>query len=312
MEEPMFPNGFREFDVDTSAARIHGVIGGAGQPLLLLHGIPETHLIWRDVASRLAADFTLVATDLRGFGASRARGAERSADDYSMRSLARDQVEAMAALGFTRFCVAGHDRGARCAYRLAIDYPAQVERLGVLDIVPTGDAFERADRTFALDFWVWTFLAAPSPIPETLVLHAPEAFVDHMLQTWSGRSFHLPAEARTRYIDQFRDPARVHAICEQYRAAATVDVASDLADRPRRPIACPTLALWSGEGAVAKMYDPLAIWQNWADDVQGRPTPGGHFLPEEVPDLVSDEFVRFFKPREQTMAASFDGRDRIA
>lgn len=290
----MFPDGFQAFDIDTTAARVHGVVGGAGPPLLLLHGMPETHLMWRDVAAPLAERFTVVATDLRGHGGSVPSSAEAELD-YSMRGLARDQVEVMTELGFPVFGVAGHDRGARCAYRLAVDSPERVRRLAVVDIVPTGDAFERANADFALGFWVWSFLAAPAPVPETLILGSPEAFVDHMLDTWSGDGVRFPETAREHYVDQFRDPDRVHAICEQYRAAATIDAARDREDRARRPISCPVLALWSESGAVAEWYEPLDVWGAWAEHVEGRAIPGGHFSPEEVPDVVAAEFGRFFK-----------------
>lgn len=274
----MFPDGFQAFDIDTTAARIHGVVGAAGPPLLLLHGMPDTHLMWRDVAPPLAEQFTVVATDLRGHGDSGAPSPDDPEVDYSMRGPARDQVEVMTALGFPRFGVAGHDRGARCAYRLAVDHPDRIGRLAVLDIVPTGDAFERADADFALGFWVWSFLAAPAPVPETLILRSPDAFVGHMLDAWCGDGFRFPEAVRARYIDQFHDERRVRAICAQYRAAATVDTPRDRENRARRPIACPVLSLWRA----------------WAADVEGRAIPVGHFSPEEVPDIVAAELIRFF------------------
>lgn len=257
MGRDRFPDTFRPFDVETSAGPIHGVIGGDDPPLLL-HGIPETHLLWRDVAPALIERHTVVATDLRGFGGS---VAPPDGAHASMRALARDQAEAMTALGFPTFGVAGHDRGARCAYRLAIDHPGRVTRLGVLDIVPTLDAFERADAGFALGFWVWSFLAAPAPVPERLIGGDPAAFVDHLLATWPDPGYRFPAAVRDAYVDQFRDPARVHAVCAQYRAAATTDREQDAADRPRRPVACPTLVLWDADGAVGTWYDPFAVWR---------------------------------------------------
>jgi haloacetate dehalogenase len=280
----------RRFDIETSLARIHGTVGGNGPPLLLLHGMPETHVMWRDVAARLTDRYTVVATDLRGFGDSSAP----SDVEYSMTSLAQDQVEVMAALGFREFAVAGHDRGARCAYRMAIDHPDRIRQLAVLDIVPTGDAFERADQRFALGYWVWTFLAAPAPLPETLIHCAPEQFVDHMLDSWSGDGFAFPSDVRDRYVAQFHDADRVRAMCEQYRSAATTDTERDLEDRARQPIRCPTLVLWSETGAVAQWYDPLSIWRVWAGEVEGAAIAGGHFSPEEVPDLVADRFAAFF------------------
>jgi haloacetate dehalogenase len=200
----------------------------------------------------------------------------------------------MRALGHDRFFVAGHDRGARCASRMALDHPAAVRRLAVLDIVPTGDAFARADARFSLGFWVWSFLAAPAPVPERLVAAAPDVVVDHMLDTWSADPGAFPAELRAAYAASLGAPERIHAICEQYRAAATLDREHDEADRGRRRIACPLLALWAEEGSVGVWYDPLAIWREWADDVRGGPVATGHFLPEEAPDETARELLAFF------------------
>jgi haloacetate dehalogenase len=283
-------DGFAEFDLAVSGTTIHGRRGGNGPPLLLLHGIPETHLMRHRVAPDLAARHTVVVTDLRGFGDS---GTPPSTDDhapYAMRELARDQAEVMRALGYDRFAVAGHDRGARCAYRLALDHPDAVSGLAVLDIVPTGTAFARADMRFSLGFWVWTFLAAPAPVPETLIAASPSTLVEHMLGEWADADVFAP-EVRAAYTRQFADPEHVHAICEQYRAAATLDYRHDqAADR----IHCPVLALWSSTGSVAEWYDPLAVWREWADDVRGHAMAAGHFLPEEAPDEIVQELKGFF------------------
>jgi haloacetate dehalogenase len=286
-------DGFEEFDIPTSGTMIHGRRGGAGPPVLFLHGMPETHLMWHRVAPRLAERFTVVATDLRGFGDS---GTPPSAPDhapYCMREIARDQIEVMNALGYDRFGVAGHDRGARCAYRMALDRPDAVTRLAVLDIVPTGEAFRRADMRFSLGFWIWSFLAAPEPTPEQFITRAPGVIVDHMLDTLSEAPGAFPAEVRAAYIAQFGDPATVHAVCEEYRAAATLDYEHDEADRGVRRIGCPTLALWSHQGAVAEWYDPLKIWNDWCDDVRGGPIPAGHFIPEEAPGETARHLVDF-------------------
>jgi haloacetate dehalogenase len=197
--------------------------------------------MWHAVAPRLAEQHTVVATDLRGFGASGKPPSTPDHAPYSMREIARDQVEVMAELGFDRVAVVGHDRGARCAYRMALDHPSVVERLAVLDVVPTGDAFARADADFALGYWVWSFLAAPEPVPETMIAAAPEVFVGHMLDAWTADGADaFPPELREAYVAAFRDPATVHAICEEYRAAATLDRDHDEADRGRRRITCPT------------------------------------------------------------------------
>jgi haloacetate dehalogenase len=289
----MFP-GFEELEIRTTGTTIRGRRGGEGPPLLLLHGIPETHLMWHGVAPALAQDFTVIATDLRGFGHSDAPPSTADHAPYSMREIARDQLELMQQLGFERFGVAGHDRGGRCAYRLALDHPEAVSRLAVLDIVPTGDAFRNADMEFSLGYWIWSFLAAPAPIPETLIGRAPEVIVNHMLDAWSDGGDPFPAEVRAAYIERFSDAETVHAICEEYRAAATLDVCHDEADRGRTRIACPVLALWSGSGAVASWYEPLEVWRAWADDVQGEAMAAGHFLPEEAPAETARRLRAFF------------------
>jgi haloacetate dehalogenase len=197
------------------------------------------------------------------------------------------------ALGHDRFAVVGHDRGARCAYRLALDHPDAVARLVVLDVLPTGDVFRQMNAELFLGFWVWGFLSAEEPIPERLIAHDPATIVNHMLDAWSERPDAIPAEIRAEYVAQFRDPATVHAICEEYRAASTLDRQHDEADRGRRKIVCPVLALWSHAGTVSVCDDPLAAWRVWADDVRGGPLPVGHFIPEEAPEETVRQLLSF-------------------
>jgi haloacetate dehalogenase len=243
--------------------------------------------MWRLVAPRLARDFTVVATDLRGYGSSGCVGSE-DLREHGMRQLAAEQREAMAALGHDRFAVVGHDRGARCAYRMALDHPDTITALSVLDIVPTAEAFDRADAAFALSYWVWSFLAAPAPIPETLIGGAPDFFVDQMLDGWAAPHHTVETDVRNSYRRQFRDRERVATICRQYRAAATVDRADDEADHEHhRKVRVPVQVLWSKHGAVDAWYDPIALWDRWAMNVEGRSLDCGHFLPEEQPDLTA-------------------------
>lgn len=213
--------------------------------------------------------------------------------------MARDMVAVMEQLGHPRFSVAGHDRGGRAAYRLALDHPQRVARLAVLDVLTIADAWERADKRLATGYWPWSLLAQAEPLPERLVSAAPDAVVDSALASWGSPVNTFSAETRAAYIDALRDPAHVHAICEEYRAAATLDHAHDIEDRREgRRIACPLLVLWSGHGPLGNWYasegGPIALWRGWADNVSGRPFDGGHFFPEEMPEHIAEELRRFF------------------
>ena len=286
--------GFELSTIDTGETAIRTRRGGSGPPLLLLHGNPQTHAMWHKVAPRLAEDFTVVATDLRGYGGS---GKPPSTPDhaaYSKGAMARDQVAVMRRLGFERFFVAGHDRGGRCAYRMALDHPERVAKLAVLDIVPTGEAFRRADREFGLGYWHWFFLAQPADLPERMIGADPDWYWrKHTTRGPTPPDFFSP-EALEDYLRCFRNPETIRAICEDYRAGATVDFAQDEADRGRKRIACPLLALWGRQGKLDAWYDVLAVWRDWADDVRGRALPCGHYLPEEAPDEVYAELKAFF------------------
>jgi haloacetate dehalogenase len=248
--------------------------------------------MWHEVAPRLAEDFTVVATDLRGYGDSSKPETTPDHAPYSKRTMARDQVAVMRALGFERFFVCGHDRGGRVAYRMALDHPDRVLGLAVLDIVPTWEAFSRADMAFGLGYWHWFFLAQPYDLPERLIGTDPTYF----FLSHPERSAVFAPEALEEYLRCFRDPRTVHAICEDYRAAATLDFAHDEADRREgRRITCPVLALWGRQGKLDEWYDVVGIWQGWADDVRGRALGCGHYLPEEAPGETYSELRAFFE-----------------
>jgi haloacetate dehalogenase len=280
--------GFETADVETPEARIHLRRGGSGPPLLLLHGYPQTHVMWHRVAPALAEDFTVVACDLRGYGESSRPPTTVDHWPYTKRAMANDQIAVMRALGFERFAVCGHDRGARVGYRLALDHPERVTRLAVLDIVPTGEALVRADREFGMGYFHWFFLAQPARLPERVIAAAPDAYY-HFDERVFG------PEALAEYRRFAEDPETIHAMCEDYRAGATLDYWHDLADRgARRRISCPVLALWGARWHVDDWYDVLAIWREWADDVQGRALDCGHYLPEERPEETVAELRAFF------------------
>jgi haloacetate dehalogenase len=285
--------GFEPATIDTGEAVIHAWRAGHGPPLLLLHGIPETHAMWHAIAPRLAQDFTVVASDLRGYGDSSKPASTPDHAPYSKRVMARDQIELMRRLGFDRFHLVGHDRGARCAYRLALDHPRVVEKLAVLDIVPTGELFRHTSMSFGLAYWLWFFLAQPEDLPERVIGANPQPFLDDMLDSWSANARCFSPELRAEYLRTFRQPATIRAICEEYRAAATLDREHDDADRGKNRIACPVLALWAGRGFLQTWGDVLAVWRTWADDVRGRALDCGHFLAEEAPDETYRELRAF-------------------
>jgi len=290
---------FEAVEVETDDTTIFVRRSGRGAPLLLLHGFPQTHLMWRGVAPLLADSFAVVCADLPGYGRS---GCPLSTPDhapYAKRAMAQDLVIVMERLGFPHFSVAGHDRGGRVAYRMALDHPGRIDRLAVLDIVPTKTAWDRADADFALGFWPWSLLAQPDPLPERVLMAAREAIVDAALGKWGSPAAVFPADVRAAYVEALGDPAHVHAICEDYRAAATLDREHDEADRVSgRRIVCPMLVLWSAHGPVGNWYaeegGPLALWRSWCDDVRGHHLHAGHFFPEEAPEQTAEALSRFF------------------
>ncbi|MBV9194570.1 MAG: alpha/beta hydrolase [Solirubrobacterales bacterium] len=287
--------GFSERRLECERGTIFARVGGTGPPLLLLHGYPENHLMWHAVAPVLGERFTVVAADLTGYGGSLRPQPSADHAAHGKRALALDQLQAMGSLGYERFAVAGHDRGGRVAYRLALDHPGRVSALAVLDIVPTADVWARADDRFPLIYWHWGFLAQPAPLPERLIAGDPGAYFEHMRALGLGREpGRYPEEVLAAYRAQLEDPATVEAMCEDYRAGASVDREYDEADRGRT-IECPVLALWGKRGALEIFYgDVLAVWRAWARELHGRGVDASHFLVEDRPGEVARELAAFF------------------
>lgn len=279
---------YRRVEVEGLAVNV-ALLGG-GPPLLLLHGYPQTHLAWHRLAPLLAGRFSLVMPDLPGYGASEGPAPDGGRANYAKREIGQRMVGLMHALGHRRFHLAGHDRGARVAYRVALDVAAAVDRLVLLDIIPTGEAFGRMNDAGALRSFHWLFLAQPAPLPERVIGADPEAFVGGLLDRWAGRADVMPPEIRAAYVGQYRDPAVIAAACEDYRAGHRTDRVRDQADRAAgRRIAAPTLVLW-GRRYLA---DPQAVWRDWCADLTVQALDCGHFLAEEEPDAVAEAMAAF-------------------
>lgn len=266
---------------------------GSGSPLLMVHGFPRTSLMWRYVAPHLARNHTVICVDLRGYGRS---GVPPSTDDhspYTKRTMANELVGVMDKLGFDKFDLVGHDRGGRVSYRLTLDHPEKVQRLAVFDVIPISEAWGHADTKFAMTYWPWSLLSQKAPLPEKYLTASPDAVFDN---PFGGGSF--DPEVKAEYIETYRDPERVHAICEEYRAAATLDIEHDNADqKASRRITCPMLHLWASGGPLDTFYGQyggaLGIWRKWAENVHGQALKGGHFFPEENPTETTELLTKF-------------------
>jgi haloacetate dehalogenase len=277
-------NSFEGSQVELSGNRIFVRRYGKGPAILMVHGFPRTSLMWRFLAPKFAENHTVVCVDLRAYGRS---GIPASTEDhfpYSKRTMANELVQAMGKLGFPTFTLIGHDRGGRVSYRLALDHPKNVERLAVFDVIPILEAWNRTDARFARTYWPWILLSQQQPLPESYLLGAPEAVFHNPF----GQGSFGP-EILDEYVSTYRDPARVHGICEEYRAAASIDVEHDRADKDAsKRIECPMLHLWAANGPLDTFYakegGPLGIWEQWAPHVRGQAMKGGHFFPEENPD----------------------------
>ena len=277
-----FP-GFKSFDVDGAGATIHGVIGGQGPPLLLLHGAPQTHVSWHLVASKLAAEYTVVAADLRGYGDSSTPPDGDNHENYSKRAMALDQVAVMRHFGFERFAVVGADRGARVAHRMAADHPDRITRLMVIDIVPTYYLFTHVNLTLVQTYTNWFSNLRPAPAPEN----------EHKIN-FDAQKARATSEIQLEYLRTFTDPAHIHAMCEDYRAQASIDLKHDEADLQKK-VACPLSALWGEKSALVRPYDVLALWRERARNVTGKALPGGHYLQTDAPDQFVAELRSFMK-----------------
>jgi haloacetate dehalogenase len=287
--------GFQARRIKTSDAEIAVRTGGHGPALLLLHGYPQTHAMWHKVAPVLVDRFSVVIPDLRGYGDSVGPKPDPAHLNYSKRAMARDMVELMDALGQPRFRLAGHDRGARVAYRLALDFPERVKKLAILDIVPTLDAWERMGWESALATYHWPFLAVPAPVPEKMIGSDPIFYLHHLLQRWAGKKDCFDAEALAAYERSFAKPSVVEATCEDYRAGATCDREHDRADRESgRRIQCPTLVIWGADYLKDKIASPAEIWKAWAEDLREVPLECGHFIAEEEPEACAKAMLGFF------------------
>ncbi len=287
--------GFAEQRVALAETEIFCRTGGAGPPLLLLHGYPQTHVAWHRVAPRLMRQFSLVMPDLRGYGESRGPRPDPEHRHYSKRAMAHDMAELMTALGHDRFLLAGHDRGARVGFRLALDDPTRVQRFAAIDIIPTFDVWEQMDADKALSSYHWSFLAVPAPVPETLIAADPDFYIRHLLDRWVGRPDALHPQAVAAYLRQFHEPSVIAATCEDYRAGASIDRQEDGEDRRRgAKIACPVLVLWGRRYLTSKTASPLAPWRNWAPDVREVALDCGHFIAEEAPEECAAALAEFF------------------
>jgi haloacetate dehalogenase len=285
--------------ITTGEATIFTKHGGSGPPVLLLHGFPETHYMWRHIAPLLAQNHTVVMADLRGYGDSSCPQSTEDHAPYSKRTMTKDMILVMQQLGFSKFAVVGHDRGARVAYRMALDHPDAITHLAVLDILPTNIAWDMADSRMMLSYWLWSLFAQPAPLPERMIEATAKEIVNNACDNWGSAPSTFSAKTRQIYTKALQGAEHIHAICEEYRAAATIDREHDKTDQQAgNTIACPTLVLWGADGALDTWYQrkggPLALWKAIAPQVQGEALRGGHFFAEEAPEALYQKLKQFF------------------
>jgi len=292
IQSKMLDTFTRQF-IKTAGAEILVRSAGVGEPLVLLHGYPQTGVMWSRVASQLANDFFVVCPDLRGYGDSSKPDAGLNHEMYSKRAMAQDIIDVMQNLGFNEFFVAGHDRGGRVAHRLALDHPKSIKRICVMDIVPTLHMFDHTDQNFATGYYHWFFLIQGEDLPERMIGANPEYYLRMKLGQWSGPEAIFDPQAISEYVRCFSDPRTIHSTCEDYRAAAGIDLDHDRVDQGDK-IKCPLLALWGDQGFIHKNFEVLSVWKEYAATVSGEALNCGHFLPEERPDEVIEGLTRFF------------------
>lgn len=278
----------------TSQADINTLVGGKGEPLLLLHGYPQNYYMWHKICHPLAENYTVIMTDLRGYGDSSKPPVTEDHRNYTKRVMAKDQVEVMSSLGYEQFYLVGHDRGARVAHRLALDHPQRVRKLALLDIIPTYQLYQNSDRALATAYYHWFFLIQPHPFPETLISSNPEYFLRHCLSSWGKVKEAFSSYAIAEYLRCFSNPETINSTCEDYRASATIDLIDDQADLNQK-ITCPLLVLWGNLGIIGQKYDVLASWQERATNVQGKGINCGHFLAEEAPEETYQALQKFLQ-----------------
>jgi haloacetate dehalogenase len=295
---PLF-SGFRSQSVEVDKdIHIHTIVGGNGPPLLLLHGHPQTHAIWHKVAPALAERFTVVACDLRGYGDSSKPVGTSDHGNYSKRVMANDMRRVMQILGYECFSVMAHDRGARVAHRLAADHPDAVQRLVLLDIAPTLAMYEQTSDAFARAYWHWFFLIQPAPLPERLIEVDPEAYVRDVMGRRAAGLAPFDPRALREYMRCLALPGTAHGLCEDYRAAAGIDLEHDRADREAgRLLQMPLLVLWGEQGVIHRCFQPLQEWRKLAAKVDGTALPCGHYIAEEAPEVLLAHAMPFLAER---------------
>lgn len=290
----MFDSRFKQIHVQTTGATINLVHGGSGQPLLLLHGYPQTYIMWHQVAPRLAENYHVICPDLRGYGDSSKPPSTPDHSPYSKRAMAQDMVEVMVSLGYAEFLVAGHDRGARVLHRLALDHPERILKACVMDIAPTHYMFKQTDQQFATGYYHWFFLIQSDGLPERMIGADSAYYLTEKLKRWSAPGTVFAEGAMAEYVRCFSIPETIHATCEDYRAAASIDLQHDEEDLHQQ-VECPLLVLWGAKGFVHRTYDVLDVWRKYAKQVEGKALNCGHFLPEEAPEAVYNELIHFFR-----------------